>query len=245
MVGPWNRLAASLTYRAVCHGPICWCGRQVSLNQFVQGMGGALRNLQMRFPKPDSTPSIFALQRSQYELLSAVELVPERRISQAFELILLLWIRYPQPVQSKDFDTMTVVEFCERLDISVTDLFFLVLDYRTGGTSFADREVEERTNDNLAPSSKGKRKSSSRSRKAPKKNAKPKEVNTRSRASRQAFDERVENCVKSASKPLGAREVRDRCGGTAMQVRVALNRLIERGKITFEGQARGTKYLTA
>ena len=40
-------------------------------------------------------------------------------------------------------------------------------------------------------------------------------------------------------------DVKAKVGGTSLQVRTAINRLIEQGKVTFEGKARGTKYSVA
>ncbi len=70
-------------------------------------------------------------------------------------------------------------------------------------------------------------------------------VNTRTPAGRAAYDVAVHDAVQGASGPISAPEVRASAGGTELQVRKSLNRLIEAGKITFKGKARGTRYMIA
>ncbi len=70
-------------------------------------------------------------------------------------------------------------------------------------------------------------------------------INTRTPAGRAVYDEAVHEAVKAASAPISAPEVRASAGGTELQVRKSLNRLIEAGKITFKGKARGTRYMIA
>ena len=45
--------------------------------------------------------------------------------------------------------------------------------------------------------------------------------------------------------PVSGAQVKAKVGGTSLQVRTAMNRLIESDKVTFEGRARGTKYSLA
>lgn len=71
------------------------------------------------------------------------------------------------------------------------------------------------------------------------------EVNTRTPAGRRAFDERVIKILKQTKTPISATEVRKLTGGTPLQVRTALNRLIEQGRIAWTGKARGTRYKAA
>jgi hypothetical protein len=71
------------------------------------------------------------------------------------------------------------------------------------------------------------------------------EVNTRTPAGRAAFDKAVFEALKAIGGPAGAGEIQRRVGGTNMQVRSAVNRLIEAGQVTWTGKARGTRYRVA
>lgn len=71
--------------------------------------------------------------------------------------------------------------------------------------------------------------------------AKP-DVNTRTAAGREALDEKIIEAVTAIGGPVSAAQVQARVGGTNMQVRAGLNRLIEAEKLTWSGQARGTRY---
>ena len=69
--------------------------------------------------------------------------------------------------------------------------------------------------------------------------------NTRSAAGRAAFDEAVLAALKQlGGEQIAAVDVRAEVGGSAAQVRSALDRLIEAGKVTFEGRTRATRYST-
>jgi hypothetical protein len=80
---------------------------------------------------------------------------------------------------------------------------------------------------------------------APAKAAHGGKVNTRSAAGRAAYEQAVHDVVAGSKGKIAATEIRARVGGTAMQARAALNRLIEDGKVTYEGKARATKYSVA
>jgi hypothetical protein len=69
-----------------------------------------------------------------------------------------------------------------------------------------------------------------------------KSVNTRTPEGRKAYDAAVLAVVEQAERPIKAPEITARVGGTALQVRKALARLIELGKVTWEGKARGMRY---
>ncbi len=77
-------------------------------------------------------------------------------------------------------------------------------------------------------------------KRAPK--AKAGSVNTRTPDGRAAYDEGVLAAVVGAGGPVGATLLRKQVGGTGLQMRTALNRLIEAGKVSYEGKARATKY---
>jgi len=67
-------------------------------------------------------------------------------------------------------------------------------------------------------------------------------VNTRTAEGRESYDDAVLEAVRSSRSRIGATKIRRQVGGTPQQVRTALHRLIERGAIDFEGQARATTY---
>lgn len=68
------------------------------------------------------------------------------------------------------------------------------------------------------------------------------DLNTRTAAGREAFDLKILEAVTVTEGPVSATQVQARVGGTNTQVRAGLNRLIEAGKLTWSGQARGTRY---
>lgn len=70
-------------------------------------------------------------------------------------------------------------------------------------------------------------------------------VNTRTPAGRQAFDEAVFTAVQSIGSPAGAGDIQKLTGGANMQIRAACNRLIEAGRLSWSGKARGTRYFPA
>jgi len=68
-------------------------------------------------------------------------------------------------------------------------------------------------------------------------------VSTRTAVDRRILDTKVLAFVKDCSSPCTATEVREALGGTPLQIRRALNRLIERDALSYQGQARGTRYM--
>ncbi|MFO7567797.1 MAG: hypothetical protein R6X02_34475 [Enhygromyxa sp.] len=71
---------------------------------------------------------------------------------------------------------------------------------------------------------------------------KTKAVNTRTPEGRKAYDAAVLAVVEESDRPIKAPEITARVGGTALQVRKSLARLIDLGKVTWEGKARGMRY---
>ena len=67
-------------------------------------------------------------------------------------------------------------------------------------------------------------------------------VNTRTAAGRRDYDARVLEYVQTAEEAVSATEIRNNVGGTSLQVRKAVARLIETEKVTWHGKARGTRY---
>jgi hypothetical protein len=72
-----------------------------------------------------------------------------------------------------------------------------------------------------------------------------KHVDTRTRAGRDAYDEAILGVLQNASRPLRAPEITGEVGGSPLQARASLARLIDAGRVTWEGKARGTKYSIA
>jgi len=71
---------------------------------------------------------------------------------------------------------------------------------------------------------------------------KSKVVNTRTAEGRMEYDEALFLAVKEQGGPVGAGALIAKVGGTSLQARAGLARLIEAGRITWSGKARGTKY---
>lgn len=67
-------------------------------------------------------------------------------------------------------------------------------------------------------------------------------VDTRTPAGREAYDTSMLNALKQVGKAAAAPELAAIVGGTPLQIRTSLARLIERGLVNWTGQARGTRY---
>ncbi|MFO7565407.1 MAG: hypothetical protein R6X02_22390 [Enhygromyxa sp.] len=70
----------------------------------------------------------------------------------------------------------------------------------------------------------------------------PEEVNTRTAAGRREYDARVLEFIQDSADAVTATEIRNHVGGTSLQVRKAVARLIETERVTWQGKARGTRY---
>jgi hypothetical protein len=68
------------------------------------------------------------------------------------------------------------------------------------------------------------------------------EVDTRTAEGRAAYDESVLTALKGATGPQSASELTAKIGGSPLQIRTALARLIEAGSVNWSGRARGTRY---
>lgn len=70
--------------------------------------------------------------------------------------------------------------------------------------------------------------------------------NVRTEAGREQFDAEVLESLKQAGgENVSATQIRNALGSDPTQLRAALNRLIERGIVSFSGKARGTRYSLA
>ena len=67
-------------------------------------------------------------------------------------------------------------------------------------------------------------------------------VDTRSAKGREGYDQSILDVLGEAEKEMSASELRAKVGGTPLQARTALNRLIEAEKVTWQGRARSTRY---
>jgi len=70
-------------------------------------------------------------------------------------------------------------------------------------------------------------------------------VNTRTPEGRRAYDAAVLAVIEEAERPVKAPEITSKVGGTALQVRKSLARLIDLTLVTWEGKARGMRYSVA
>lgn len=71
------------------------------------------------------------------------------------------------------------------------------------------------------------------------------DVETRTAAGREQYDREMLVALHEGDAAMSAEELRARVGGTPLQARAALARLIEAGHVLWEGRARGTRYSVA
>ena len=70
-------------------------------------------------------------------------------------------------------------------------------------------------------------------------------IETRTPEGRDAYDAAVLAALRAASGPQAASDLTNVAGGSALQIRTALARLIEAGSVHWSGRARGTRYSPA
>ena len=75
--------------------------------------------------------------------------------------------------------------------------------------------------------------------------AKAAEVDTRTAEGRAAYDAAVLSALRAMTKPASASNLTAVAGGSPLQIRTALARLIEAGAVRWSGRARGTRYTPA
>jgi hypothetical protein len=68
------------------------------------------------------------------------------------------------------------------------------------------------------------------------------EVNTRTAVGRREYDLQVLAFIRESDEAVSATEIRNHIGGTSLQVRKSVARLIESEQVTWQGKARGTRY---
>lgn len=71
------------------------------------------------------------------------------------------------------------------------------------------------------------------------------EVDTRTAEGRATYDAAVLAALKGMTKPASASNLTAVAGGSPLQIRTALARLIEAGAVHWSGRARGTRYTPA
>jgi hypothetical protein len=71
------------------------------------------------------------------------------------------------------------------------------------------------------------------------------EVDTRTAEGRAAYDQAVLAALQGTSGPQSASDITRVAGGSPLQIRTALARLIEAGSVHWSGRARGTRYTPA
>ncbi len=75
--------------------------------------------------------------------------------------------------------------------------------------------------------------------------AAPGVVNTRTPAGRLGYDNAILTALTDIGAPVGVAKLMARAGGSNLQARAALNRLINAGRVAWSGKARGTRYSLA
>ncbi len=73
----------------------------------------------------------------------------------------------------------------------------------------------------------------------------PAKVDTRTAKGRHAYDAAMLKALRGAGRAVSAPELARQVGGTPLQIRTSLSRLINGGKVTWTGRARGTRYEAA
>lgn len=124
--------------------------------------------------------------------------------------------------------SMTISELADRSGRSVSQIIAWALPGKSGGSKPA------------APRAASKKPATKASAGAS--TGGGKNVNTRTPEGRAAYDVAVFEAVSASKKPIGSSKLRKAIGGTPLQLRTSLNRLIEDGKVTYQGKARATKY---
>lgn len=131
---------------------------------------------------------------------------------------------------------LTIAELAGRSGKTVEDLVGWAMSAKTGPAS---KQVSKGS---------AKKKSVVAATGAPSKAVKPakkadkQSVNTRTSEGRAAFDTAVVDALIGVGKPVGATPLIKMVGGTALQMRTALARLVDERKATQTGRARATVY---
>ena len=122
-----------------------------------------------------------------------------------------------------------------------------LIEAYAGGTPRASEsrrtsKKRERTSKKRGPASKKREPASKRTPTSKRTSSKPSAVQTRTPAGRERYDKAIFAALQGADKPLSSEELRAQVGGTPLQARASLARLINAERVTWEGKARGTRY---
>lgn len=124
---------------------------------------------------------------------------------------------------------MTVAELAQRSGRSISDVIELVLSQSGSPRARSSGNGERKRGAKAAPAPAAPR-------------GKKGSAQVRTQAGRASYDESVLAAVKASKGKAKAEELRKKIGGTPPQLRAALARLIENGKVKSTGKARGTAY---
>ncbi len=113
------------------------------------------------------------------------------------------------------------------------------------GTAPASKAEAPAASKAVAPNTVASRSKAAASKRAGAATKRTAEVDTRAAAGRAKYEETVLGAIRTSKGRVKAEELRKRLGGTPLQIRAALHKLIEDGKIKAQGQARGMTYAPA
>ncbi|MBX7077557.1 MAG: hypothetical protein K1X88_00135 [Nannocystaceae bacterium] len=140
---------------------------------------------------------------------------------------------------------MTVSELAQRSGISVGTLVELAFGSRGAATPTRSPAAAGGRKRGRKPKAAAAKPAKAAAKAAPKAEAsKPSKagVDTRAPSGRAKYDEAVLAAIKGAKGRVKAGDLRKKVGGTPLQIRTALHRLLTEGKIKSQGKARGTTY---
>lgn len=149
---------------------------------------------------------------------------------------------------------MTVAELAQRCGRSVSQLVELAFGSGAASTSTAPRGPGRPPGRRAKSKAKGKGRAKGKAAAAPKAapaaakagkaapSGKKAKVDTRAPSGRAQYDDTVLAAIRGTKGRVKAADLRKKLGGSPLQIRAALHRLIESGKIKAAGQARGTTY---
>lgn len=118
---------------------------------------------------------------------------------------------------------LTVADLANRSGKSVQQ----IVDWSMGGQTARATTATAPTNGAATPSAK---------------RVANREVNTRNAQGRAAYDSAVLEQLSGRKRPVSASSLRKKVGGTPLQMRTTMNRLIGAGKVSYEGKARAMVY---
>lgn len=137
---------------------------------------------------------------------------------------------------------MTVSELAQRSGISVGTLVELAFGSRGAATPARSPAAAGGRKRGRKPAAKPAKAAAKAAPKAEASKPGKAGVDTRAPSGRAKYDEAVLAAIKGAKGRVKAGDLRKKVGGTPLQIRTALHRLLTEGKIKSQGKARGTTY---